>query len=431
MVLNVPFKKLIFSLFILLSLILSSPLKIFAIDDPRLVPNNIYGVHILEESDLEDAAKLVNSGGGDWGYVTLVIREDERDIGRWQRIFDKMRRLHLIPIIRVATRQLENRWEKPSFGEIDGWVSFLNSLNWVVKNRYVVIGNEPNHSKEWGGEINPEEYARYLYEFSKKLKEASLDFFVMPAGFDASAPSDKKTMREDEFLRRMIDESPYVFNFIDGWASHSYPNPSFSGSEDKTGRGGVRTFDWELSFLKSLGIEKEFPVFITETGWVHDLEGKNSRSKPSSLVDQYNDPNKISEKLIKAFNSAWQDPRIVAVTPFVLNYQEPPFDVFSWKKKNGDFYEFYYDIQKLPKIKGSPKQNIRADIISLLFPPIIPKNKKFVGFAYVQNRGQNIWYGGEVITFRKGAFLISVEPIVIFPNIEPGNGSLAILRVSL
>jgi hypothetical protein len=154
----------------------------FAIENPSARPNNIYGIHILDENDLEDAAKLVNSSGGDWGYVTLVIRKDERDSQRWQKTFDKMRRLHLIPIVRIATIQVNSHWEKPVQGEIDGWVSFLNSLNWVIKNRYVIIGNEPNHAAEWGNELNPQEYADYLSTLSEKLKNESGDFFILPAG---------------------------------------------------------------------------------------------------------------------------------------------------------------------------------------------------------------------------------------------------------
>src|SRR3990167_7096255 len=65
--------------------------KIFAAENPLAVPNNSFGIHILDENDLNDAASLVNSGSGDWGYITLVIRKDERDTKRWQNAFDEMR----------------------------------------------------------------------------------------------------------------------------------------------------------------------------------------------------------------------------------------------------------------------------------------------------------------------------------------------------
>ena len=76
--------KIYLFLFSLICLIVLTPLKAFAIYDPTGVPNNSFGIHIANIQDLEDAAKLVNSSGGDWGYVTLVITEDNRTISLWQ-----------------------------------------------------------------------------------------------------------------------------------------------------------------------------------------------------------------------------------------------------------------------------------------------------------------------------------------------------------
>src|SRR3989338_6522114 len=129
-----------------------------ATSDPLSVSNNVFGIHVIDENDLIDAAKLVNGNGGEWGYVTLVIREEDRDTSKWQRIFDKMRELKLIPIVRLATYAEEQNWAKPKAEDVDSWVIFLSSLNWVVKNRYVILFNEPNHSNEWGGTVSPEEY---------------------------------------------------------------------------------------------------------------------------------------------------------------------------------------------------------------------------------------------------------------------------------
>ena len=392
----------------------------FAIENPFARPNNIYGIHILDEHDLDDASHLVNSNGGDWGYVTFVIRKDERNKYRWQKVFDKMRRLHLIPIVRIATRQLDGYWEKPSFDEIDGWVSFLDSLNWVNKNRYITIGNEPNHAKEWGSDLNPEEYAEYLFTFSEKLKEKSDKFFIMPAGFDASAPNDRTHISEDRYLKRMIDYKPDVFKYVDGWSSHSYPNPDFSGSESERGRGTIATFEWELELLKSLGVEKELPVFITETGWAHNQYDK---------VSAYKNPDIISQSLKYAYENVWNDKRIVAVTPFILNYQDAPFDIFSWKKKDGSFYNFYYEIQKIPKIAGRPIQEVKAKLLSFVFPPVIKRSNKFYGLAFVKNEGQSIWKWGEFVNPYDGGVDIQYIPLLFFFNGEPGQKALAVIRV--
>ncbi len=387
---------------------------VLAIEDPLSVPNNIFGIHIHDEKDLLNASKLVNSSGGDWGYVTLVIREDERDLNRWQKAFDEMRRLHLIPIVRIATKQIGGIWEAPSFDGIKDWVLFLNKLNWVVKNRYVVIGNEPNHSKEWGGKISPEEYSDYLYEFSKKLKNVSEEFFILPAGFDASAPNSKETMDEEEFIEKMLSHNPKVFEFVDGWASHSYPNSSNKSLKENFERGTTFTFKWEKKLLKRLGVEKEFPIFITETGWINE--------KPE-------DEKKISEKIIKAFNSEWKDEKIVAVTPFILNYKYEPFNIFSWTKPDGGFYDFYYTLQNLTKVKGKPKQHNRVDVVGLIFPPIIPTNGKLAGISYIKNEGQTIWEKKQNFIIQKGRIFAEVEPIFFLSKIEPGQGSFAIIKI--
>lgn len=393
-----------------------------AVENPLKQSNNVFGIHILSESDIVDASNLVNSSGGEWGYVTLVIRKDERDTTRWQRIFDDLRRQKLIPLVRIATVQQNDGWEKPSFDEIDGWVSFFNSLNWVIKNRYVIVGNEPNHAKEWGNQVNPEEYGSYLVNFSKKLKNSSQDYFVLPAGLDASVPDNGTDMSESRFLSKMLEQHKDFFLYIDGWTSHSYPNPGFSGSVYDTGRGTLRTYEWELNFLKELGLRKELPVFITETGWAHDADNSMNEYKTSDTV---------ASNFKKAFSDVWDDPRIVAITPFILNYSTYPFDMFSWKKRHeNSFYDFYYEVQNIPKEKGKPLQESIGKILFYIFPRILRNNNKDFGIAFFQNSGQSIWYWDEFSEIEIEGQNYEVKPFTVFKDIEPGNKSLVLYTVS-
>jgi len=369
-------KLILIIVFYVLSLFVVSR-NTYAIVDPLSTPNNKYGIHIIDENDLEDASSLVNSNGGDWGYVTLVIREDERNTLKWQTTFDKMRTLHLIPLVRLATKQTNSHWEKPDINAVNDWVDFLNSLNWVVKNRFVIVGNEPNHAKEWGNKIDPKEYASYLKEISVKLKEKNEDYFILNAGFDASALNSSDTSDEEYFIRQMIKHEPDIFEYIDGWVSHSYPNPDFSGNETDTGRGSIKTYEWEVSLLKSLGVNKDFPVFITETGWKLNAEKAVAEDK-------------INERFLYAYKNAWTDEKIVAITPFILNYQTEPFIEFSWKKNDGSFHKHYYEIANIDKNGGDPKidnyllfKNIRDYSIS--------DNNLVLGIALVKNVGQDIW----------------------------------------
>lgn len=370
---------------VLLILLFFAASPVHAIVDPRNTTNNPFGIHIIDEGDLNDAARLVNSTNGDWGYVTLVIREDQRDRDKWQAVFDRMRQLHLIPIVRIATRVEGANWKKPHVTDIDSWVSFLESLNWVVQNRYVAIFNEPNHGKEWGGSVFPEEYSRILKVFSTKLKNASSDFFILPAGLDASAPNALgTTMDAVLFLQKMVSAEPDVFTYIDGWNSHSYPNPGFSGSVFDRGRGTIGTYVWEQTLWPSLGITKNLPIFITETGWIHS-EGRYGASSGLTSTE-------VGNNFLSAFQTIWDNPNIVAVTPFLLNYQDRPFDTFSWRLPDSDqFYPQYYQVQSIEKTTGDPVQKHAISFISSDIPEKLVTNSEYTLHVSIENKGQSLW----------------------------------------
>jgi hypothetical protein len=460
--------------------------------------NNKFGIHLAQPhlEDLKKVAELVNSNGGDWGYVTLVIQENDRNSQKWQEIFDLLRKYHLIPIIRLATTPLGENWKRPNPSDAYSWASFLDSLNWVVKNRYVVLFNEPNHATEWGGAVDPKDYAKVAFAFAKTLKEKNPNFFVMLSGFDASAPHlPPKFYDEEIFLKEMLtatrelthndnsqknsnqkkrrsnldigsdipkvnrfhifssnlklktkknilkiksyvnnkklfapfngeklgviiaaakkpadkliqraevirksaffdfleslfiknilaqEKKDSLFDYIDGWASHSYPNPAFSGSPYDFGRGTVRTYQWELNLLRQLGVEKDLPVFITETGW--------ERKKLSE--------EQVAQNFKIAFEQIWlPDEKVMAVTPFVLDYQMEPFLGFSWKSPSAkasegqEFYQQYYVVQSLNKVKGEPEQ-IEKGEISFDLPKELVNKSTYQFKIKLKNQGQGYW----------------------------------------
>ena len=330
---------------LILSFILPSQAR--AIYDPLSVPNNKFGIHIINESDLLMSSALVNSSGGEWGYVTLVIPENERNIEKWNGIFDQMKKFKLIPIIRIASLLEYDTWKTPDVNQAENWAQFLNSLKWYTKNRYIILFNEPNHAKEWGGQVNPRHYAEIILEYGQKIKNKSSDFFILPSGLDASAPDSSYTMDEVRFLKSITSYKREMFDILDGWTSHSYPNPHFMGRVNDTGRGTLTTFEWELSLLNQLGIYKKYPVFITETGWVH-----NQDNQDSGLYS----PDYVAGLIEEAAKSVWNNSKIVAVTPFLLNYQSYPFAGFSWQKLNSKYYYPQFDsYRSVAKIKGLPE----------------------------------------------------------------------------
>jgi len=374
-------KKLCFyCLFIFSFLILSN--SAYAISDPLAVPNNRFGIHILNEADLQGAADLVNSQGGQWGYVTLVIQQNDLDTQKWQKIFDELRDLKLIPLVRLATQPAGDYWQIPQEDSVDRWVDFFASLNWVIQNRYVILFNEPNHSSEWGNRVDPQQYAQIVELFTQKLKHSSNDYFILPAGFDTAAPNSQSTMAATDYWQQMFAFNPHVFTLFDGWNSHSYPNPNFSGPLTGTGFGSLKSYRQEINYLSRYNLPVNLPVFITETGWIRQDE---------KILGATTDSQALSRLYTQAFADVWQDKNLVAVTPFILNYPQQPFSQFSWKKDDNTYYPHYYAVKALAKTAGQPRQLNQAVILSHNLPAELIDNSDYQFFIEYQNTGQSVW----------------------------------------
>ncbi|MBI2019976.1 hypothetical protein HYS94_00975 [Candidatus Daviesbacteria bacterium] len=391
-----------------------------AIVDPLTVPNNKFGIHIIQATPDESspAAQLVNTNG-DWGYITFLIESKDRNQGKWQEFFNDLRKRHLIPIVRLATKPLNEHWERPYEGEEQAWADFLDNLNWPTKNRYVIIYNEPNHGKEWNNVTDPISYAQVLNKTIDALKKKSEDFFVLNAGLDASAPHQPPNYFDERlFLQEMEKAVPGIFNKLDGWVSHSYPNPEFRGSPTAVGRGTVKTYIWELQVLRSLGLSKDLPVFITETGWKHAEGVSFDPSLPSADT--------VATHYKNAFEGAWNSQNIVAITPFLLSYQEPLFAHFSFKKvESSEFYPQFQTILDMPKIAGKPRQENRAQLEKgEIFSTMVAGEEYNISLKF-KNNGQSIWNDGDLVKlkFIQGADQSGIAEIPIPKDIkvEPGK----------
>lgn len=405
---------------------------VHAIVDPLVVPNNKFGIHIIQPTPDESspAAELVNANG-DWGYITVLMEQKDKRKDKWQQFFNDLRRRHLIPIVRLATEPEGKTWKRPNPDDADSWADFLNSLNWPTKNRYVIIFNEPNQAHEWGGVVDAKSYALVLDKLILALKKRSEDFFILNGGFDASAPQQLPTYQDEiNFLQEMKQAVPDIFEKLDGWVSHSYPNPEFSGSPDALGRGTVRTYVWELQQLRNLGVVKNLPVFITETGWKHAEGLRYDPSLPSAET--------VSQYYQNAFAGAWNSSRIVAVTPFLLSYQETPFDHFSFKKIVGekqnirilgaeypDYYPQYQILMDLAKVSGSPIQDNLAQLVSGEVYSSIVAGESYRITIVLKNTGQSIWNDREQVKLVPilGRPQLGINPVEIPKDIrvEPGQ----------
>lgn len=313
-----------------------------AIEDPGNAPNNKVGIHILFPVELNEAARLVNSNGGDWGYVTIPIQAIDKDSVKWQEFFDEAERLHLIPLVRIATENYffnTKVWRKPTEEDVLDFANFLNSLTWPTKNKYIIVFNETNRADEWGGSASPEEYAKILSYAVSAFKSKDSDFFIISGGLDnAAATNGTVSIDSYEYLRRMNLAVPGIFYQIDGLGSHSYPNPAFAKPPQQEDQESVATFRFERQLIESMG-GKDLPVFITETGW-------SSERVAPSVVSQY---------YSYTFEHIWNDPKVIAITPFILSAGAGPFIPFSFLDGGGNPNQNYKAIEKLPKIAGNPK----------------------------------------------------------------------------
>lgn len=316
----------------------------YAIVDPLLVPNNKFGVHILFPSELDEARSLVNSSEGDWGYVTIPIQAIDKNLEKWQKFMNDAKRLHIIPIIRIATENYyfnTTTWRKPEETDILDFANFLDSLDWPIKNRYVVIFNEVNRADEWGGDVNPREYGEILQYALNVFKSKNQDFFIISGGLDNAASNlANQSMDEYKFMVQMNSAVPGIFSQIDALGSHSYPNPGFSQPPWVLGPKSINSFKYEKDLAEELS-GKNLPIFITETGWSLNMVSE------SGMAAYYEE----------AFDSVWTDKNIIAITPFLLKAGGSPFAQFSLINDLGSPTLGYKAIDKIQKIKGNPILN--------------------------------------------------------------------------
>ncbi len=326
--------------FLLLFFVVATPVA--AIYSPTEVNNNKVGVHILFPEEVNVAARLVNRNQeASWGYVVIPIQSTDRGRDRWQKFLNDCRDLKVIPIIRVATFPESSNWAEPKSHDLIDFANFLGELQWPTQNRYVVIFNEVNRADEYGGSVSPETYADILINAVTIFKERSDKFFILPAGLDNAAANTNNSIRYDTYIQRMNKARPGIFNLIDGWTSHAYPNPDFNSVPQKSGYNKVDSYEYDLKLLKKLGYKKNLPVFITETGW------KNDRLPESTIGSYYK----------YAFENIWNDNRVVMVAPFILKAGTPPFDSFSLINKDGTYTESFTTIQKYAST-GEPKLDL-------------------------------------------------------------------------
>ena len=319
----------------------------------RGTPNNKVGMYVHNiVNDIKASAKLVNSNGGDWGYILLTMDIADRNKSNWQDMFNAAKKSHLIPIVQL----FNNGKCDPKKMGFDDLAKMLNDLKWPSKYRYISVFNEVNAKDYWCEKIAPAEYAQALDKAIKAFKNKSDKFFIMPAAFNSSARTQDRYLSEDAYLIKMNQAIPGIFTKIDGWATHSYPHPNFSGDINNLPanygvRDTINNYTWELALLKNNFGVGALPVFITETGWLHK-EGQSGcvQYSQSGLLSS----TVTSARFKDAYINYWlADSRVVAITPFIFRSSDPCAAGFAWQKKDGSWYPQAEMLIAIPKTAGS------------------------------------------------------------------------------
>ncbi len=311
--------------------------------DPKMQKTNKFGLYVYAENAkfFELAQNLVNSNGGDWGFVLIPYNIEDTDSEKWERVFEQLRSKHLIPVIQLHAEDLSNYKS-----DTDRSAKFLNSFVWPAKERYISVYNEMNDSRFWFNKADPNEYARVLDYTIDAFKKVNTNYKIMNGALNVSATAGNGYIDAFEFMKKMNEEKPGIFERLDYWASHPYPQPGFRGKPTDTGRNSIKAYYDELYFLhNNLKISKELKVFITETGWPH-AEGEEYN--PS-----YYNIDTVSTYTKEAFEKVWlPDPLVMAVMPFTIWYNKP-FDHFSWINNDYVPYAHYETIKNMEKISGN------------------------------------------------------------------------------
>jgi hypothetical protein len=296
-------------------------MSVFASVPQAFANGEVLGVHILHPSEIDDAVKLLKTDGNQdaWQYVTVPLSlNDLKKQDEWQKFFDEAKKKKIKPIVRFSTKFENGAWKIPNKKEIVDLTAFVSELEWPTDEKYVIVFNEVNHKKEWGNSTDPAGYAEVLRFTSDWLRSEGNNYKVLPAAMDLAAPNGSSTQEAFGYLTAMMGHDPGIWDTVDYWNSHSYPNPGFSSSPQRDGKNSLRGFQYELAFLKEK-TGKDFKTFITETGWTEN----GSTSRWLATYYEY------------ARQHIWSDSRVMAVTPFILRGDPGPFSGFTLLDRNG------------------------------------------------------------------------------------------------
>ena len=317
------------------------------------VPNNIVGLNVARLHQpiyVWATSDVVNANGGDWGYITVVWTIEDREARNaeynFQQFLDRCFEHHVQPIVRVGTtftrstkpgnsppgsQGMDGSWSRPQPDEPKRWFEFFERATWPSRHAWIIVGNEPNLGREWGGEVDAAGYARYLARFLDVFQGSS-PYDVVSGALDISNGNKMPEMQDAlEFLDAMNEAVPGIFERLPAWASNPYRVISGGPGARYTHLAYEAEFDH---------IGREMPVLITEAGHL-----------------ETGDEQEIARFYAEAYRDWMADPKVVAATPLFWHPDRNDFWMFEIDSKNRFVYKSptYELLRKLPRVAGSPE----------------------------------------------------------------------------
>jgi hypothetical protein len=306
---------------------------------PPPPPNNIVGLNLarLHQSRfIWAAADIANANGGAWGYITILLTNQDRDSELpehlLQQILDRCYEARVQPIVRVGTRFDSNTgiWERPTDDDPALWRGLFERVRWPNRTVWVIPANEPNLGREWGGQVDVASYARYLERFMQVFGD-SARFKVVNAPLNLSNPHSPPEMQDAfDFLAEHVALTPNVFERLPAWATNSYKIDGIGEGQRFTHRG------YEVE-LEQIG--RDMPVIVTESGVLH-RHGEDE----------------IAQFFAEAYRDWGSDRRVIAATPL---FWDPDVDDHWMFTLDGQGNvetgsATYRMLRALPRVAGSP-----------------------------------------------------------------------------
>jgi hypothetical protein len=343
---------------------------------------------------------------GEWGFVEVLVRLDDLDVGKWQYFLDECWRRHLTPVFRFATfYDNEHKWWAAPIRDNEGggyftvaeqYRDFLDHLHWPITPRYIIVGNEPNRGDEWENQPNGEAYAHFLGDVSRRLRENDPNVVILNGALDLYAPNTNgqpfldgyRYIDADTFMNQMAGWDKDIFKKIQIWNSHSYPMGPFNQgpnqqtlkfdylngaqSQRKTpwpvglANRGINAYAWELYRVKELG-GPDLQVMITETGWRHaettfgSSDSVHAELNAQQVADFFQlaflgSEGLLAQKYPPGGWTPWEsDQRVMTVMPFALDGYAPDWGHSNWLKLDqfGFVQGTYPQYQRMLDLKGN------------------------------------------------------------------------------